>query len=94
MTYRIGQISELTGVSVWRLQHWRRSRLVVPSAASASGRHTRYTERDVVRVRVVLTMLGEGRSMADIWRQLDTRTALAFHAEQSSKVPGLLCGAT
>lgn len=83
MTLAIGEVSEQTGVSVARLEHWRRSGLVVPSARNGSGKHWRYTERDVVRVRVVLELLGHGASMADVWRRIDDQTARAFHAEQS-----------
>jgi len=79
----IGQVSAQTGVSIARLEHWRRSGLIVPSARNASGKHHRYIRSDLVRIRVVLELLGHGASMADVWRQIDDRAAVAFHAEQS-----------
>ena len=78
---RASQVAELTGVSVARLEHWRRSGLVVPSARNGSGKHWRYLEADVWRVRRVLELLGRGLSFPSIRRELER-----FHAEQSRRV--------
>lgn len=71
MTFRtVGEVSELTGVTVRTLHHYDEIGLLQPSERSAAG-YRLYSEADLVRLHTILDWRDMGFGLTDIARMLD-----------------------
>lgn len=69
-TYRVKEISELTGVSVRALHHYDEIGLLVPRARSSSG-YREYDDADLARLQQILIGRELGLALEQIRRTLD-----------------------
>ncbi|GAA4348914.1 MerR family transcriptional regulator [Angustibacter luteus] len=69
-TWSVGEVAETSGITVRTLHHWDELGVLRPSRHSMGGRR-RYTEDDLARLYVVLTLRGFGMSLDAIRRSLD-----------------------
>jgi DNA-binding transcriptional MerR regulator len=69
-TYRVGEVSDLAGVSVRTLHHYDELGLLAPSSRSAAG-HRVYTDRDLERLQRILTYRTLELPLEDIAALLD-----------------------
>jgi DNA-binding transcriptional MerR regulator len=56
-----GKVARAFDVSIRQLQHWRKTGLLAPGHRTAGG-HSRYTEADIRRVRLIRCLLQGGYS--------------------------------
>lgn len=68
--YRVGEVAELSGVSVRTLHHYDEIGLLSPSSRSASG-YRLYDDADLLRLQQVLVRRELGFSLEQIRRSLD-----------------------
>lgn len=68
--YRVGEVAELTGVSVRTLHHYDRIGLLKPTSYSAGG-HRLYAESDLLQLQQILTLRYLGFSLARIGELLE-----------------------
>jgi MerR family copper efflux transcriptional regulator len=73
---QIGQVAELTGLSVRTLRHWEEAGLVTPSARTAGGFRL-YTDRDVERLRTIRRMKPLGFTLEEMKQLLASLDSLA-----------------
>jgi MerR family copper efflux transcriptional regulator len=73
---QIGQVAELTGLSVRTLRHWEESGLVTPSARTAGGFRL-YTDGDVERLRTIRRMKPLGFTLEEMKQLLASLDVLA-----------------
>lgn len=71
VTYTVGQLAELAGVSVRTLHHYDRVGLLVPEGRSGSGAYRRYGAESVERLHRILSYRELGLSLQDIATLLD-----------------------
>jgi DNA-binding transcriptional MerR regulator len=71
MSYSIGQLAALAGVSVRTLHHYDRIGLLVPRERSGSGEYRRYDADDASRLHRILSYRELGLSLKDIATLLD-----------------------
>jgi DNA-binding transcriptional MerR regulator len=57
----VGKVARAFDVSIRQLQHWRKTGLLEPSHHTAGG-HSRYTDADLRRVRLICCLLKGGYS--------------------------------
>ncbi|WP_406049501.1 MerR family transcriptional regulator [Kribbella sp. NBC_00889] len=69
-TWRVGELAEVTGLSVRTLHHYDEIGLLCPSDRSASG-HRRYDADDVRRLHRVVALRGFGLTLAEVGQILD-----------------------
>lgn len=62
---RIGEIAELTGLTVHALRQWHRRYGIGPTAVSQGGQR-RYTEADTERIKLIQTLRHQGFSLATL----------------------------
>ncbi|MGH9091389.1 MAG: MerR family transcriptional regulator [Acidimicrobiales bacterium] len=75
----VGEVVDLTGVTVRLLHHYDEIGLVRPSGRSESG-HRRYDDGDVARLRQVLTYRALGFSLSEVAAILDDpKTSIGTH---------------
>jgi MerR family copper efflux transcriptional regulator len=72
---QIGQVAELTEVSIRTLRHWEEAGLVTPSARSAGGFRL-YTEGDVERLRTIRRMKPLGFTLEEMKQLLTSLQVL------------------
>jgi DNA-binding transcriptional MerR regulator len=72
---QIGQVAELTEVSVRTLRHWEEAGLVTPSARSAGGFRL-YTQGDVDRLRSIRRMKPLGFTLDEMKQMLASLAVL------------------
>ena len=83
MTYRVGELAALTGVTVRALQHYDRLGLLKPSR-TGSG-HRVYRRGDEKRVRHILALRAIGMSLHQIAELLDAPSARLAEALQTQR---------
>lgn len=71
MSYTVGQLAALAGVTVRTLHHYDRIGLLVPEERSGSGRYRRYGQESVERLHGILSYRELGLSLEQIARLLD-----------------------
>ena len=76
---QIGQVAELTGLSVRTLRHWEEAGLVTPSARTPGGFRL-YTDRDVERLRTIRRMKPLGFTLEEMTQLLASLDVLADRA--------------
>jgi len=64
-TYKVGELSQKTGVTVRTLHHYDEVGLLAPSGRTDSG-HRLYTEEDVIKLQQILSMKELGFSLVEI----------------------------
>ena len=69
-TWRVGELSEATGLSVRTLHHYDEIGLLRPSERSMSG-HRRYDAADVRRLHLIVALRGFGFTLAEVGLVLD-----------------------
>ena len=84
---QIGQVAELTGLSVRTLRHWEEAGLVTPSARTAGGFRL-YTDRDVERLRTIRRMKPLGFTLEEMTQLLASLDVLAGPTTGSSPGAG------
>ena len=72
---KIGEVAEITGLSIRTLRHYDELGLVVPSGHTAGGFRL-YTDADVQRLLVIRRMKPLGFSLAEMKRLLDALDVL------------------
>lgn len=67
---RIGEVAELTGLSVPTLRYYEESGLMAPVSRQPNG-HRLYSEQDVYAIRFVMRLRAAGMPIADIRRYIE-----------------------
>jgi DNA-binding transcriptional MerR regulator len=84
-TWKVGAVAETSGVTVRTLHHWDEIGLLSPSRRGDGG-HREYTDDDLGRLYIVLTLRGLGLSLESISACLDadvdTQRVLTDHVAQ------------
>ena len=75
-TWRVGEVAETSGLTVRTLHHWDSIGLLTPSRRGPGG-HREYTDDDLGRLYLILTLRGLGLSLEEIGDCLDTGVDLA-----------------
>ncbi len=69
-SYRVGEVAEMTGVSIRTLHHYDEIGLLRPARRAGSG-HRRYVTQDLLRLQQILTLRYLGFSLARIAELLE-----------------------
>ncbi len=74
MSWKVGELAKLTGVSVRTLHHYEAIGLLAPAARNEGG-HRCYTDVEVERLQRIVSLRELGFSLEDVGRCLDAPVA-------------------
>ena len=76
--YGVREVQRLVGVTYRQLDYWARTELVVPSVrdAGGSGTQRRYSFEDILKLRIIKSLLDTGVALQNIRRATDFLAAM------------------
>lgn len=69
--YSMGVMERMTGLTARQLRYWEQHGLISP--VRSKGRHRLYTEADIVRLKEIKRLVGEGMTMEQVKAHLEKR---------------------